>query len=48
LHDEGTTVVVITHDVELAARLPRRIELRDGRIITDTDIDPHTARMTHA
>ncbi|MGG7451716.1 ABC transporter ATP-binding protein [Plantibacter auratus] len=36
LHDEGTTVVVITHDVELAARLPRRIELRDGRIITDT------------
>jgi len=41
LHDEGTTVVVITHDVELAARLPRRIELRDGRIITDTEAVAH-------
>jgi predicted ABC-type transport system involved in lysophospholipase L1 biosynthesis ATPase subunit len=27
LHYEGTTVVVITHDVELSARIPRRIEL---------------------
>jgi len=41
LHDEGTTVVVITHDVDLAARLPRRIELRDGRIITDTEEVQH-------
>jgi len=46
LHDEGTTVVVITHDVELAARLPRRIELRDGRIITDTRTD--TRAVAHA
>jgi len=46
LHDEGTTVVVITHDVELAARLPRRIELRDGRIITDTRTD--TRAVPHA
>ncbi|WP_285040217.1 ABC transporter ATP-binding protein [Plantibacter sp. LMC-P-059a] len=48
LHDEGTTVVVITHDVELATQLPRRIELRDGRIIADTEIDAHTERMAHA
>jgi len=41
LHDEGTTVVVITHDVELAARLPRRIELKDGRIVTDTEAVAH-------
>lgn len=46
LHDEGTTVVVITHDVELAARLPRRIELRDGRIIADTRTD--TRAVAHA
>ena len=42
LHNEGTTVVVITHDAELAARLPRRIELRDGRIVTDTDTEAVT------
>jgi putative ABC transport system ATP-binding protein len=36
LHGEGTTVVVITHDRDLAGSLPRRIELRDGRIERDT------------
>ena len=35
LHAEGTTVAVITHDRELAATLPRRIETRDGRIVSD-------------
>jgi putative ABC transport system ATP-binding protein len=28
-------VLVITHDRELAATLPRRVELRDGRLIHD-------------
>jgi putative ABC transport system ATP-binding protein len=35
LNDEGTTVLVITHDLDVAAVLPRRIELRDGRIAAD-------------
>jgi putative ABC transport system ATP-binding protein len=33
LNGEGTTVMVITHDRELAAALPRRISLRDGRVV---------------
>jgi len=37
LHAAGTTIVVITHDHQLAARLPRQIEMLDGRIVTDTD-----------
>jgi putative ABC transport system ATP-binding protein len=33
LHREGTTVMIITHDRDLAAALPRRIALRDGRVV---------------
>ena len=34
--DEGTTIAVITHDRDIAARLPRRVELRDGRVVADS------------
>jgi putative ABC transport system ATP-binding protein len=36
LHDAGATIVVITHDHAIAAAMPRRVELRDGRIVADT------------
>jgi putative ABC transport system ATP-binding protein len=32
LHAEGATVVVITHDHEVAAAMPRVIHIRDGRV----------------
>jgi putative ABC transport system ATP-binding protein len=35
LHAAGTTIVVITHDHQLAGQLPRQIEMLDGRIVTD-------------
>jgi len=36
LHDEGTTIVVITHDHDVAATTDRRIEIRDGKVRSDT------------
>ncbi|RJQ89645.1 ABC transporter ATP-binding protein [Amycolatopsis panacis] len=35
LHADGTTLAVITHDRDIAARFPRRVEIRDGRIHAD-------------
>ena len=32
---DGATIAVITHDRDLAASLPRRVELHDGRIVAD-------------
>ncbi|GGN20293.1 putative ABC transport system ATP-binding protein [Actinoplanes campanulatus] len=32
LHADGATVVVITHDQKIAAGLPRRLTMRDGRL----------------
>jgi putative ABC transport system ATP-binding protein len=33
----GTTLILITHDHELAALADRRIALRDGRVVSDSD-----------
>ena len=33
LNREGATIAVITHDREIAGRLPRRVTIRDGRVV---------------
>ena len=35
IHDEGNTVVVVTHDPAVGEQAARRLELHDGRIETD-------------
>jgi putative ABC transport system ATP-binding protein len=36
LHAQGRTIVLITHERDIAARAPRRVELLDGRVVSDT------------
>jgi putative ABC transport system ATP-binding protein len=36
LHQTGSTIVVITHDHAIAERMPRKVEILDGRIVADT------------
>lgn len=37
LHDQGRTIVMVTHNPEIASHLPRVVEMRDGRF---EDIHP--------
>jgi putative ABC transport system ATP-binding protein len=43
LHATGTTVVVITHDLEVAAGLDRQVHMRDGRVVGDGATPPPEA-----
>ena len=36
LHRTGSTIVVITHDHAIAERMPRKVEIIDGRIVADS------------
>ena len=40
LHAAGTTIAIITHDREIAAHLPRQLEIRDGRLVNSPDGRP--------
>jgi ABC-type lipoprotein export system ATPase subunit len=42
LHAQGRTIVMVTHNHEIAAQLPRVAEMHDGRIVRD---GPGSARL---
>ena len=43
LNDEGTTVILITHDNEIAATAKRMVRLADGRVVADEHLEQGVA-----
>ena len=39
LVENGKTIVLVTHDRELAGQVPRVIEVRDGHVLNGTEVD---------
>jgi putative ABC transport system ATP-binding protein len=46
LHAAGSTIVLITHETEVASRASRRVKLSDGLIVSD-ESDDDAADLTH-
>ena len=44
LHNEGRTIVLVTHDDAIAASASREIQLRDGKIISDRQASAKSSR----
>ena len=40
LHDDGSTIVVVTHDNAIASSMPRQVAVRDGRVERDSALVP--------
>ena len=47
INQQGTTIIMVTHDPELAARAQRNVHIVDG-MATDLSIEPGLARAMHA
>jgi putative ABC transport system ATP-binding protein len=45
-HDEGITVIVVTHEADIAAYMSREIIVKDGQIVTDRAKTPRTLNVT--
>lgn len=48
LHRSGVTIVVITHDRDIAERMSRQIDMLDGHIVSDSATDSASLSHLHA
>ena len=47
INAKGTTIVMVTHDPELAARAQRNVHIVDG-MATDLSVEPSLSRLATA
>jgi len=40
LHDQGSTIIIVTHEPDIAAYCPRHVSIRDGKILSDKRTEP--------
>lgn len=45
INDEGKTIIIVTHEHDIAKMTKRNVELKDGVIISDTIIEPVRAEL---
>ncbi|QLB19010.1 MacB family efflux pump subunit [Mannheimia granulomatis] len=45
LHQEGHTIIMVTHDPKIAAKASRIIEIKDGEIIQDERLKPYVEQI---
>ena len=48
LHAAGNTIILVTHEADIAAYAHRVISIRDGQVEKDYRQEPHAAAQTHA
>ncbi len=47
LNTEGMSILIVTHDPEIAQHAHRTVSMRDGRIVSDTQNSPQTENPTY-
>ena len=44
LHEQGATIIIVTHEPEVAAYCERQVRIRDGQVLSDVLTATHVGR----
>jgi putative ABC transport system ATP-binding protein len=46
LHEEGSTICMVTHDPRFAAHAEREVHLFDGQVVSEIEMEKRIAEVT--